>query len=158
MSSSPERREAIKIGRFEAKARHLVFADSKTVRKGGARDTEESEQGTTGTNAKSITNRSSSSLGPSSKAPTILEKLKMVKASGASRKSSKSQRKNRPPSANRTRTGALASARSFTNASQGRSQFLTTQSQSRPRTPGSKGKSPIRLSATSTFATRQRLA
>ena len=34
MSASPERREAIKIGRFEAKARHLAFADSKTVRKG----------------------------------------------------------------------------------------------------------------------------
>lgn len=80
-SASPERREAIKIGRFEAKARHLAFADSKTVRKGGARETEESEPGTTGTNAKSTTNRSSSSLGPSAKTPTILEKLRMVGAS-----------------------------------------------------------------------------
>ncbi len=30
-TSSPERREAIKIERFEAKARHLAFADSRTV-------------------------------------------------------------------------------------------------------------------------------
>ena len=124
----------MKIGRIEAKARHLAFAESRQIKNGG--ETNCSATVTTETHAKSVDksgvmNRSSSSLGRSSKAPTILEKLRMV-----GRNTSKSPTSSRPASVTRTRTGALASARSFTNSNLGRSQFLATQPAARPQTPG----------------------
>ena len=159
-SASPEGKRPFKIDKFEAKTRHFAFADSQTVRKGGVRETAASEAGTTGTNAPSIANRSSSSLGPSSKTPTILERLRMVRLSQASRVASRSRQKSRPTSATRARGGALASARSFTNASLGRSQFLASQQESRPRTPGSNAKiykSPLRLYSSTTLAPQRGL-